>query len=62
MVVIGGVVARNGGEEFINAIRERMHTYIGKAVERPVQVVSAMLGADSVAIGAVALALESMRD
>jgi glucokinase len=39
-----------------------MHTYIGKAVERPVQVVSAMLGADSVAIGAVALALESMRD
>ena len=62
MVVIGGVVARNGGEEFINAIRERMHTYIGKAVERPVQVVSAILGADSVAIGAVALALESMRD
>lgn len=62
MVVIGGVVARNGGEAFISAIRERMHMYIGKMVERPVQVVGAMLGADSVAIGAVALALESMRD
>ncbi|MCS6940568.1 MAG: ROK family protein [Roseiflexaceae bacterium] len=62
MVVIGGVVARNGGEAFINAIQERMHMYIGQMVARPVKVVGAVLGPDSVAIGAVALALESMRD
>ncbi|NWG19636.1 MAG: ROK family protein [Chloroflexi bacterium] len=62
MVVIGGVVARNGGDPFINAIADRMQIYVGGMVERQTRLVGAILGADSVAIGAVALALESMRD
>lgn len=62
MVVIGGVVARNGGDPFITAIRDRMQRYVGGMVDRPLQLVPAILGSDSVAIGAAALALESMRD
>ena len=60
MVVIGGVVARNGGEPFLAALRERVRHYSGDFVPRNVEIVPAVLGFDSVAIGGIALALESM--
>jgi glucokinase len=62
MIVLGGVVMRNGGEPFLELVRERTHTYLGALVERPVQIVASVLGAESVAIGGLALALESMRE
>ena len=62
MIVLGGVVARNGGEELIAAIQERIAGYMISLVERPVPIVASVLGFESVAIGGVALALESMRD
>ncbi len=62
MIVLGGVVARNGGEALIAAIQERMPGYMVSLVERPVPIVASVLGFESVAIGGVALALESMRD
>jgi glucokinase len=62
MIVLGGVVARNGGEKLIAAIQERMAGYMTSLVERPVPIVASVLGFESVAIGGVALALESMRD
>jgi glucokinase len=62
MIVLGGVVTRNGGDTLIAAIEERMRGYMASLVERPVDVVSSVLGFESVAIGGLALALESMCD
>jgi glucokinase len=60
--VLGGVVTRNGGDALIGAIEERMRGYMASLVERPVPIVASVLGFESVAIGGVALALESIRD
>jgi glucokinase len=62
MIVLGGVVTRNGGDALIGAIEERMRGYMASLVERPVPIVASVLGFESVAIGGVALALESIRD
>jgi glucokinase len=62
MIVLGGVVARSGGDTLIAAIEERMRGYMTSLVERPVPIVASVLGFESVAIGGLALALESMRD
>ena len=62
IIVLGGVVARNGGDAFLTAIEERMRAYTASLVEKPVEIVAAVLGFESVAIGGLALALESMRD
>jgi len=39
-----------------------MRTYTAALVEKPVEIVASVLGFESVAIGGLALALESMRD
>ncbi len=62
MIIVGGVVARNGGDAFIAAIEERMRSYMAPLVDRPIEVVASVLGFESVAIGGLALALESMSD
>src|SRR5262245_39191389 len=62
LIVIGGAVARSGGEAFIAAIEERMRGYMANLVDRPVEIVPSVLGFESVVIGGLALALESMRD
>jgi glucokinase len=62
LIVVGGAVARSGGDALIAAIQERMAGYMASLVDRPVPIVASVLGFESVAIGGVALALESMRD
>jgi glucokinase len=62
MIVLGGVVARHGGDVLIAAIQERMQDYMASLVDRPIPIVASVLGFESVAIGGLALALESMRD
>jgi len=62
IIVLGGVVTRNGGDTFLTAIEERMRAYTASLVEKPVEIVASVLGFESVAIGGLALALESMRD
>ncbi|MBC8077837.1 MAG: ROK family protein [Chloroflexales bacterium] len=62
MVVLGGIVARIGGEPFVDAVRDQMVRYIQPQFARSVQVVASALGPDSIAVGGVALALESLRD
>ena len=62
MIVFGGVVARYGGDAFIAAIQDRMRSNMASLVERPVPIVASVLGFESVAIGGLALALESMYD
>jgi glucokinase len=62
MVVLGGVVARSGGDALLAAIQERLPANMALQIERQVPIVASTLGFESVAIGGVALALESMRD
>ncbi len=62
MVVLGGRVVRTGGDPFIQAIAARMEHYISPQFAQPVQVVGSVLGNDSITIGALALALQSLRD
>lgn len=62
MIILGGVVARHGGDTLLGAIKQRIPTYMASLIERPVQIVPSVLGFESVSIGALALALESIRD
>jgi len=62
IIVLGGIVVRIGGDNFVTAIANHMNTYIDPALTCSVKVVPAMLSTDSIAIGALALALESLRD
>ena len=62
MIILGGVVARSGGDALIAAIEERVHVYLSALVDRPVDIAASVLGFESVAIGGLALALESMNE
>jgi glucokinase len=62
MIVLGGVVSRHGGEPFFAALRERLRHYSGDLLQRDITVVPSVLGSDSVAIGGIAVALESMTE
>ncbi len=62
MIVLGGVVTRHGGQAFISAIQGQMRGYMASLIERPIPIVASVLGFESVAIGGLALALESLRD
>jgi glucokinase len=62
MIVLGGIVVRIGGERFVQAIAERVNTFIHPQFVRPLPVVASVLGPDSVTVGAVAMALDSLSD
>lgn len=62
MIILGGVVVRNGGEPFVLAIQDRMCEFMQSLADQPVPVVASALGFESVAIGGVAVALESLVD
>lgn len=61
-IVLGGVVARVGGAPLLSAVEARMGEYMASLVERPVPVLASVLGPESVAIGGVALAIESLTE
>jgi glucokinase len=62
MIVLGGVVARHGGEPFLAMLRERFHEYRAPFMSNSIEILGSVLGFESVAIGGVALALESISD
>ncbi|MBX0327248.1 ROK family protein [Oscillochloris sp. ZM17-4] len=62
MIVLGGIVVRIGGERFIKAISDKMNECIDPQFAHPVPIVASILGHDSVTMGAVALALDSLSD
>ncbi|MEI8308950.1 MAG: ROK family protein [Chloroflexales bacterium] len=62
MIVLGGIVVRIGGERFVKTIGDQMNDFIAPQFARPVPVVASILGSDSVTMGAVALALDSLTD
>ncbi|GAB4211383.1 MAG: ROK family protein [Roseiflexaceae bacterium] len=62
LIVLGGIVARIGGERFLKQIEERVRAYDGQMITRHVPLVASVLGVESVAIGGLALALESLEE
>jgi len=62
MIVLGGIVVRIGGERFVQAISDKMNECITPEFARPIPIVASTLGPDSVTMGAVALALDSLTD
>ncbi|MCG8353680.1 MAG: ROK family protein [Chloroflexales bacterium] len=60
MIVLGGIVVRIGGNAFIQAIERQTSQFIAPRLARPIPIVASVLGFDSVVMGAVALALESL--
>lgn len=62
IIVLGGIVVRIGGDAFVDAIARRMNDYMGPTLARPINVVASVLGNESIAIGALALALDSLQE
>lgn len=60
MIVLGGVVARIGGDTLVHGVAAQFNNFIAPAFVRPIPVVASVLGPDSIAIGCLALALESL--
>lgn len=60
MIVVGGTVARIGGESFLQLVRQHLHDSLPPTMRRDVPLVPATFGADSVAVGALALAMQSL--
>lgn len=62
LIVLGGIVVRKGGESLLVATAERMRRYIVPPVSDDVPVVAGVLGHESVALGGIALALDSLQE
>lgn len=62
MIVVGGIVARRGGEEFLATVRQRLEEALPPTMRRAVPVLPATFGYDSVAVGGLALAAQSLRE
>lgn len=62
LIVIGGIVARSGGEPFLAAIREQLQQSLPPTFARTIPILPATFGPDSVAVGGLALALASLQD
>lgn len=62
MIVVGGIVARLGGDQFMDAVRQRLEAALPPTMRRDVPVALSTFGYDSVAVGALALAVQSVRD
>lgn len=60
MIVVGGTVARIGGEPFLALVRQQLGDSLPPTMRRDVPLVASTFGADSVAVGALALAMQSV--
>jgi len=62
MIVVGGVVARLGGPGFVQALSQRLEEALPPTMRRSVPVALSTFGFDSVAVGALALAAQSLQE
>ncbi len=62
IIVLGGIVVRLGGDALIDTISRQLETALPPTMHRSVPVVPSTFGYDSVAVGALALAMQSLRD
>lgn len=62
MIVVGGIVARLGGDALLQTIHTRLTEALPPTMRRDVQVAPATFGYDSVAVGGLALAVCSLNE
>ena len=62
IIVVGGIVARMGGEPFVATIHDRLIDALPPTMRRDVPVAPSTFGYDSVAVGGLALAASSLRE
>jgi glucokinase len=62
LIVVGGVVTRIGGDTFVQSISQHLEASLPPSMRRNVPVVASTFGYDSVAVGALALAMQSLWD
>ncbi len=60
LIVVGGAVARSAGQPFLAEVRTRLQQLTSGMLPRNIPIAAAVLGPDSIAIGGIAQALESM--
>ncbi len=61
IIVLGGIVVRLGGDAFVETISRQLKVTLPPSLRRSVPVVASTFGYDSVAVGALALAMHSLR-
>lgn len=62
VIVVGGVVARTGGEAWIGQLGERLRAVLPPTLRSDIEVVPSSFNQDSVAVGGLALAMSSLKD
>lgn len=62
IIVVGGIVARMGGEAFVATVHDQLVDALPPTMRRDVPVVPSTFGYDSVAVGALAMAASSVRE
>ena len=62
MIVLGGIVTRKGGDLFVRAVEHQVNALISQTPPRHIPVVASSLSQDAVAIGGLALALQSLSE
>ena len=62
MIVVGGIVARSGGQPLLADISRAMHAALPPTLARDIPIVLSTFNHDSVAVGGIALALSSLRE
>lgn len=60
LLVLGGIVTRKGGDALCSAVEAQVNQLISPTPQRHISVVHSLLGAEAVAIGGLALALQSL--
>jgi glucokinase len=61
IIVLGGIVVRLGGDTFVDTISRQLEVALPPSLRRRIPVVASSFGYDSVAVGALALAMHSLR-
>jgi glucokinase len=62
MIVVGGIVARTGGEAWMQQLAASLHAALPPTLVHDVPIVASTFNHDSVAVGALALALSSLQE
>jgi glucokinase len=62
VIVVGGIVARTGGDAWLSALQQQLKDILPPTLRSDIQVLPSSFNHDSVAVGGLALALASMQD
>ena len=62
VIVLGGIVARTGGDAWLNQLQQHLKDVLPSTLRTEIQILPSSFNQDSVAVGGLALALTSMQE